>query len=293
MQLKLTGTPVTNHTVTFNVVNDPTTFTNLPSINATASMDRATLIDTDQPNRLWAANWNGAVTNTLFATFQFSSKQQTNGVGGTSTNILDSPFVSRGVAGGASPGRHYNAPYFDGNDPEDRNNRQFTGSVSSYVTSPAWGRHDFKVGGEHFTSWRTGGNSQSATGYVFQTDYLLGADGKPVLDSAGHPLPVWGGNAANPAAAATRVQNWLSVPGARLDIRTLSLYFQDRWTLNPRVTADAGLRYEDVKTHATGDIRGADTTTWLPRLGVSFDLEGNGRTIAQATYGRYSGRFTE
>lgn len=294
VQLKITGTPVPNHTFTWNLVNNPTDRSNLPSINAALSMDRATLVSPSEPNRLWAANWNGAVTNKLFATFQVSTKrQETLAFGGTSTNIIDSPFLSRGVAGGASPNRHYNAPYFDGNDREDRNNRQFTGSVSSYATSRAWGRHDFKVGGEHFTSWRTGGNSPSATGYVFQTDYLLGADGRPAIDSAGHPLPVWGGNAANPAAAASRIQNWLSVPGARLDIRTLSLYGQERWTLNPRVTADVGLRYEDVKTHATGDIRGADTTTWLPRLGVSVDLAGNGRTVAHATYGRYSGRFTE
>ena len=56
---------------------------------------------------------------------------------------------------------------------------------------------------------------------------------------------------------------------------------------------DLGVRYEKVRTDATGDIIGADTDTVVPRLGVSFDIEGNGRTIAQATYARYSGRFTE
>ncbi|MGH9147915.1 MAG: TonB-dependent receptor domain-containing protein, partial [Vicinamibacterales bacterium] len=143
---------------------------------------------------------------------------------------------------------------------------------------------------EYFTSWRTGGNSQSATGYVFLTDYQVGADGRPVVDAAGHPIPVWVPSATG---TRTRIQQWLAYPGSTLDINTLSIYAQDRWQVGNRITADLGLRFEDVKTDATGDIVGADTRTWLPRLGISFDLDGNGQTVAQATYGRYSGRFTE
>ena len=93
--------------------------------------------------------------------------------------------------------------------------------------------------------------------------------------------------------AGTRVENWIPTRGATLDIKTLSLYVQDRWQAGNRVTMDLGVRYEKVRTDATGDIVGADTDTVVPRLGVSFDIEGNGRTIAQATYARYSGRFTE
>ena len=294
VEIKLTGTPVRNHTVSGTFVNNPTENTNRPSINAGMSMDPATLVNRQLPNNLWVANWNGALSNKLFATFQWSKKEQGfRNTGGTSTAILDSPFISRGVAGGATANRHYNAPYFSSNDPEDRNNKQFAGSLSYYVTNPAMGRHDFKIGGEHFTSWRTGGNSQSSTGFVFNTDYVVAAGGRPVVDAAGHPIPLWGGNAASPAAAASRVTNWISSPGAQLDIKTLSLYIQDRWQVGQRVVADLGLRFEDVNTEATGDIRGADTRTWLPRLGISFDLEGTGRTVAQATYGRYSGRFTE
>ena len=55
----------------------------------------------------------------------------------------------------------YNAPYFDATDPEDRNNRQLTGSVTNYWN--AGGRHETKGGYEWFRSQRTGGNSQSST----------------------------------------------------------------------------------------------------------------------------------
>jgi hypothetical protein len=290
-ELKLTGTPMTNHIVSGTFINNPVSQTDRPSLNAASAIDPAVLVDTQTPNTLWVINWNGALSNRAFATFQWSDKNfGIRNAGGTSTDIRDSPMTARGNFGtGATAGRHFNAPVFSALDPEDRNNRQFTGSVSYYVTNPAIGRHDFKVGGEHFRSWRTGGGSQAATDFAIQTDYQT-AGGRPVLDSDGHPIPVWA-----PAANGTRTRfiNWRSVPGATLYINTLSLYFQDRWQVGNRVTADIGLRFEDVNSEATGDIVGADTRTWLPRLGVSFDLEGNGRTVAQATYGRYSGRFTE
>jgi outer membrane receptor protein involved in Fe transport len=292
-ELKLTGTPLVGHRVSGSFTNNPLTRTNLPAINATMSMTPATLIERTDENTLWVINWNGAVTSRLFATFQWSRKDQgIRGLGGTSTDIHDSPVLTRGLVTGSVNNRHYNAPYFDATDPEDRNNRQFTGSVSQYLTSPSLGRHDLKVGFEHFKSFRTGGNSQSSTGYVISTDYLS-SGGRPVVGSDGEPIPLWNGNAAAPVQALTRMTNWIPSRGATLNINTLSFYGQDRWTVGRRVTADVGLRYERVRSDATGGIVAADTDTLVPRLGVSFDVMGNGKTVAQATYARYAGRFTE
>jgi hypothetical protein len=290
-ELKITGTPITNHTVSLGYLNSPTNQTNQPSINSTFSSDPRTLVNRELPNNRWVANWQGVLTSSLFATFQYSRKDfGFRGAGGTSDAITDSPMLSRGILQGVTPTRHYNAPYFSANDPEDRNNRQYAGSLSYHFTGG--GRHDLKGGFEHFKSYRTGGNSQTATGYVFTTDYLVDAAGRPVVVNGGL-TPVFRGNAANPAAAPSRVENWLSVPGSQIDINTLSLYVQDRWAVNPHLTVDLGLRWEKVRSEATGDIIGADTDAIMPRLGATFDPRGNGRTVFQATYGVYSGRYTE
>ena len=64
----------------------------------------------------------------LLAEAQFSQRRyKFDGVGGTSTAIVDSPFFTLTQDLG-----HYNAPYFDATDPEDRNNRQLTGNLTYF-----------------------------------------------------------------------------------------------------------------------------------------------------------------
>ena len=123
----------------------------------------------------------------LFAEAQWSQKKfgfRNNG--GSSTHIEDSPFITLTQDLG-----HYNAPYFDATDPEDRNNRQITASLSWFLSKGRAGSHDIKGGFERFTATNTGGNSQSATGYVFDADYLTTVEGDPVIDAAGKFTPVF------------------------------------------------------------------------------------------------------
>ena len=61
----------------------------------------------------------------------------------------------------------------------------------------------------------------------------------------------------------------------------------------PRVTVELGGRFESVRSKATGDIITVDTTKWVPRLGVAYDVTGDGRTTLQSTYGHYSGKYGE
>ena len=109
-ELKLTGTPIVNHTVSGSFLNNPLTRNNLSSINDTMTMTAATLVNRNDVNRLWVVNWNGALTSKLFGTFQWSRKDQgIRDAGGTSTAITDSPFLTRGVVAGSVNNRHYNA----------------------------------------------------------------------------------------------------------------------------------------------------------------------------------------
>ena len=96
----------------------------------------------------------------------------------------------------------------------------------------------------------------------------------------------------------------------------LGLYAQDQWTLNQRLTFNLGVRIDmfngytpEQRAGFPGDAEGfpgALTTNewlgertyaqvnnipnwrdWSPRLGLSYDLFGNGRTAIKAQLGRY------
>jgi hypothetical protein len=284
-EIKLTGTPASGHTISGDYTNNSTAQNNRFSLNS-SSLDPSVLISETQPNDLIVTNYNGVFAKQYFATLQFSQKRfKFQNAGGTDTAITATPIRTRGLVSGIPSGLQYAAPYFSALDPEERNNRQFTGSLSYTLSSKSAGTHDLKGGGEYYRSQRTGGNSQSATGFVFQTDYLQ-ANGLPVRDSSGVPIPVW-------TPGTSRVQNWLSTIGSVININTTSLYVQDHWVVSPRLTVDLGTRFEAVRSNATGGIVTVDTTAIVPRFGVTYALGETSKTVLQATYGHYAGKYSE
>jgi hypothetical protein len=285
-EFKLTGSPSTNHTLTASYIRNETEQRNRASINETASIDPATLVNRTLPNDLFVANYNGILSTNLFLEAQFSQKTQGfRGTGGTSTDIHDSPWMSLGLTG-LPAGRHFNAPYFDSNDPEDRNNRQYTAALSYFLSSGSLGRHDIKVGAERFTSWRTGGNSQSSTGFVFFGDPVM-SGGSPVVDSNGRLIPTF-------VPGQNRITNWIPVRGAQLDLTSMSIFLNDRWTVNEHVNFNLGVRYERHTENVTqAGLVEPNSSVVVPRLGVSFDPKGDGQWVLQASYAVYAGKYSE
>jgi hypothetical protein len=215
-------------------------------------------------------NYRGVRGTTIFEAQYSQRKFKFADDGGTSTAITDSPFFSLSCA------CLYNAPYFDATDPENRNNQQITGNVTKF-----WNRgggHETKVGYEYFRSQRTGGNSQSSTSYVFNANFEM---------QNGLPIPHF-------VPGETYVENYVATRGATMNVNNHSAFIQDRWAISNRLTANLGLRFEQVKVESTGEIVSVNTNPRIvPRLGVSYDLKGDGANVVHATYAQYSGRYSE
>jgi hypothetical protein len=283
---KLTGRIAANHNLQVNYIKNSNTQINNASLNQTFSISDSTLVTRETPADLFVARYDGTLGANVYAEAQYSQKAfGFRNTGGTSTDIFDSPFLALGRAG-IPVNSHYNAPYFDSTDPEDRNNKQFAGAVSYFLSTGGTGRHDLKFGGEHFTSYRTGGNSQSSTGYVFLVDPVV-VGGLPALDGAGNVIP-------NFQPGVSQVQNWLPLRGARINLKTLSLYVNDRWQVSNKWTFNLGVRMERHSTDSTqAGIASISSSAFVPRLGATFDVKGDGRWILQGTYGHYAGKASE
>ncbi len=274
---KLTGSLHQGHTLQGSFIDNRVQRGNEPVLSF--SIDRAALISPSVPNRLGVVNYNAALTQRMLLSAQYSQKDwATEGVGGTSSNILDSPFLTR-----TGTMYQYNAPYFDASDPEQRNNRQLTTSVTYFASNRRLGSHELKGGFESFVDQRVGANAQSSTGYVFMAD-IRQIGGVPAQDADGHPIPMF-------VPGTTRVQRWIPHRGAEFNQTTTSAYVQDRWIVSPQLTLNLGMRFEHAGSEATTGQKSPGLSRVVPRLGAAYDVSGNGDTVLQATYSQYSGKY--
>ncbi len=277
-QGKLTGAITSNHTLGASYMKlSQTDFRQTFSFSIEPVN---TAILPEFPNDLFVVNYNGTLSSNLFAEAQFSRKFfEFKNFGGTSQDIVDSPYIAQSVLA------HFNAPYFDSTDPEERNNRQVAAALSYFLSTKSLGRHDIKIGFENFRSTRTGGNSQTPTDYVFYTDYLTDADGAPVLDPQGFVTPVF-------TPGVSQIQNWRAQRGSQIDLTTNSVYINDKVTLD-RWSFNLGARAEWADGEATGGIRPVNASRIVPRLGAAFDVRGDGKIRLEATYSHYAGKYSE
>jgi len=294
---KLTASLFGKHTLQGSYLTNETT--QIGNLGLAGIIDPRSAVTRTLPNERYAIFYNGVITPSLFAEVKYSRKTfGFRGTGGTLTDIHESPI--RNLAGN----RLYNAPFFDSNDPEDRNNNDFGANLSYFLSTHSMGSHDVKGGYEFYRSTRTGGNSQSATHFVFFADpkRVTPAGGSvaiPVTDADGRYIPIW--QTCTPNATRTgctnttfsSMQNWLPTTGAKIDIDTTAYFINDTWNLNKHFSFNLGYRFEKVNGNATGDITTVDSSRGTPRLGASFDVRGDGRTKLDATVGQYSGRYLD
>jgi len=159
--------------------------------------------------------------------------------------------------------------------PNGRYQGNFTGSY--FLDSAKAGTHDLKAGLQ--LSWE-----QVEYERIRNGDYFLElSDGQPFQAQL----------ANTPINSDHRLQTW-------------GVFLQDRWVVG-RATINAGLRVDGVSAHLPAQTSPAGNfvearsfprtdvfdfgPNVAPRLGISYDLFGSGRTAVKAYYGRFYNQF--
>ena len=172
----------------------------------------------------------------------------------------------------------------------DRNKPQLFATMN-YFLPGAGGSHDFKFGFEWLNDQSKFANN-GASGPIWYRDRNGGVNEIRLTDLG------------DEAAFAS---DWT---GADDRNERYSAFFQDRWNLSSRFTLTLGVRWDRQRPHymaairqpvlsdifATGTVPERTLLTSskvVPRIGMSYDVTGDGKSVLKAFYGRYYFNFAD
>lgn len=231
------------------------------------------------PQEFINVNYTGILGQNVFAEAQYSERQFTfEGSGGKDQDILTGTPVFD-----LANGFIVNESLFcDGTAiaacrDEERDNEQGRAKLSYFLSTEGAGSHDLSVGYETFTDIRAADNHQSPNDLIiwnFVPSNIVGTDVFPQLVNNGltqlrhHPI-------LNPTQGT--------------DFQTDSIFVNDRWRLNDRWSFNLGARYDDTLAVNSNGAEVSNSDAFSPRLGASWDIGGDGRSVVHASAGRYIG----
>jgi outer membrane receptor protein involved in Fe transport len=285
-ELKLTGQLTPKHTLVGSYLSQ--TVDEIPYCPFGCWETSALDLDGRQlPSEMTTGHYNGIITNNFLVEANYSTRELLfKGSGGSHvtkdfTNPRDIALGSWGydytVAGGA-----WGAPIFCGVcDVESRANEAYNLKGTYYLATKGLGTHNIAAGYENFAESRYSNNYQSGSSFDV---YVYGM--APEYEASG---------AFRPIISAGDMLQWVPIRelSKGSNFVTESLYINDKWDFNKNWSFNLGLRYDmnDGKDSSGKPI--SDDTNVSPRLGATYDIFGNGRFRAHATYSKYVSRIQE
>jgi hypothetical protein len=239
-------------------------------------IDLDSLYSNGTTDKLTAVNYTSVLSSKLFLEAQYSRKgMATDDTGSQFEDLVKGTLMfdrSRGSA-------RFNSPTFCavcGNGwHEERNNWDWFAKLGYFASTDKFGSHSMVMGFDNFKESRKVDNYQSGSGYrVYATrTFIADTPDKtiyPVIDGSSY------------------IQYTpLVAPSVGSDIRTYSLFANDQWRYNAKLTFNIGFRFDKNNSKDQGGVPVLKDSQWSPRLGVSWDIKGNGSWIANAGFARY------
>jgi hypothetical protein len=218
----------------------------------------------DSPSWVYKGEWNGTIGQNMFAEFRTGQFGYNFGLVSNTTDARYEDLATNQVVGG---GRDWL---------NKRRRNQYTGALSLFRDNVLGGSHNIKTGGEYLDE---SGNIIWNQGYA-----------DSVIHFTNNGVP----NSVRLYNSGTSAQNALA---------TTSLFVTDTWTMG-RLTLNLGARFDRYRVWLpaqTTPVSRFNPTERsyaqidevvafnhiVPRLGATYDLQGDGRTVMKANWGRF------
>lgn len=264
---KLTISPTAKHTLIGSYIK----IDNLEEGNFFGViLDERSLVNRELPQELQAVSYSGVLTDRLYVTAQYNERTfQFIGSGAPTTDLIQGTLLqdqSRGFA-------RYWSPTFCGIcRPEDRNNKNYLGKLSYFLSTDGAGTHELVGGYDSFEDIRASDNHQSGSDYrVFGTGAIIrGTSIFPVFDE----------NTViqfNPIFNTTQGTSF----------KTNSYFVNDSWRFSDRLSFNVGVRYDQNDGKNAQGRKVASDSNFSPRVAATWDPKGDGSWIVNGSYGKY------
>lgn len=297
-----------SHTVAFSIFGDPTVTNVAPFV--TLNIDNATALNKlDYSTRSIALRYNGAITKTWTLSASFGQGKNHFSESGFSdfNQITDRTQPLRG---------NFTAIGYGFFEPTQGKTYRFSADTSKVANF--LGQHTFGLGYQFQRGFYSGTRDRSGPKFTVPATNVSGI---PVTDprvgsaaaaaAIGQPVNATWTLFTATGARACSICPLLTLPnGSRVPVVLRhergeygntsfdtssdyhAVYLQDTWRFNKYVTGLFGLRNEQEKITgnpgATGDrIHYSFTGNWSPRIGVTVDPLGRGKTKLYYNYGRF------
>ncbi|HEX7706920.1 MAG TPA: TonB-dependent receptor, partial [Thermoanaerobaculia bacterium] len=217
--------------------------------------------------------YNGVLTNNFFVEAQYSAREYIIGQGSGS---MSSDRIDGTLLIDQSRGARFWSPTFCAvcGPSESRDSDNVLGKATYFLTTSGGSSHEISAGFDRFDDLRQADNYQSGSNFRIWLDSAVIQNGEiypvfvPYPNTDFYYQPIFETSLGN-------------------RFRTTSYYVNDRWRPNNRLQLNLGVRYDQNDGVDQAGTRTADDSAFSPRLGLTYDLFGNGGLLLNASYGRY------
>jgi len=237
--------------------------------------DLQSLYDRELPQELISGNYSGTITDNFFLEAQYSSRKFSFVNSGS--RFTDRIFGTL-MVNNSTTYRWWSPTFCGVCDPEKRDSDQALLKGTYFLSTKSLGSHNFVLGGEMYDDQRFSNNHQSGSDYRIYTTNVVVRNGVvyPVVNSSAT------GNSPSfirwtPIIEGTQGNSF----------KTYSVFLNDTWRLNRSFTFNLGVRYDkNDGVDGTGRTT-VDDGAFSPRLGMTWDVKGNGDMVVNASYAKY------